>query len=80
MSKKAKIFEVLDMVGQDVINNSYEKAWDKGKHKPSLKELNKDWSKVYGKGKDKKWKHLPKPDYKRGSGDGEGYSKLLREI
>ena len=35
---------------------------------------------VYGKGKDKKWKHLPKPDYKRASGNGEGYGKLLREI
>ena len=76
---KAKIHKLNDMTGQNTVNKAWEKAWDEGKHKPSLEEVNKEWAKVYGKGKDKKWKKTPKYDPLRGSGGGEGYGKVLNE-
>lgn len=56
--------EMDDRFGQEVVNRSYEKAWKKGKKKPSLEDFNKDWTKVAGK--HNKYKKLPKYDANRG--------------
>lgn len=56
--------KLCDGFGQDVINKSYEKAWKKGKIKPTLVDLNDDWCKAAGK--HNKYKRLPKYDAKRG--------------
>ena len=79
MSKKALIHKANDMFGQDVVNRAWEKAWEKGQHKPTLKQVNDEWKKYYGKGEDKKYHRTPKYDPCRGSGGGEGFGKLINE-
>ncbi len=70
--------KINDMFGQDIINQAYEKAWDSGKSKPTLNELNKAWTKASGR--DNPYKKLPKYDAKRGSGGREGFGKFLNEL
>ena len=73
MAKK-HIFD--DMLGQDIINRGHEKAWENNTR--PLDEINKVWTKVYGK--DNEYKRTPKYDPLRGSGGGEGFGAILNTL
>ena len=73
MAKK-HIFD--DMLGQEIINRGHEKAWENNTR--PLDEINKVWTKVYGK--DNAYKRTPKYDPLRGSGSGEGFGAFLNTL
>lgn len=72
----AKKHRFDDMLGQDIVNMGYEKAWENDTR--PLDEINKAWTQVYGEGN--AYERTPKYDPLRGSGDGEGFGVLLNSL
>ena len=65
MGKKHKtIHDLNDVAGQRTINRTYERCWREGRE-PTLNDINRDWTKVFG---NNPYKRMPKYDKSRERG------------
>lgn len=76
-NKACQYHLINDCIGQMVTNHAWEKAWKKGKTKPSHIDFNKDWTKLAGKNNPYKG-NLPK--YDKGRGNRAKLEDLFKEI